>query len=177
MEVLSEYGQVDAVYRLLMIRTAPSFGYMLEKGATTMWEKWQADIDNDIMNSHNQPMLSSCAIWFYKWLAGIQNAGTGFSKIVIAPRVPEEVHHVCCSLDAMAGRISVEWKRAAEGGEAGAAGFEIDVAIPFNTTACVELEKAWSSGKEPSFPGALKIEETQDRYMVEIGSGSYHFAI
>ena len=36
-EVLSELGYEDVVYSLMTQRTSPSFGYMLEKGATSIW--------------------------------------------------------------------------------------------------------------------------------------------
>ncbi len=170
MEVLSQYGEVDAVYRLLMNKTAPGFGYMLEKGATTMWEKWQADIDNDIMNSHNQPMLSSCAIWFYKWLGGIQNAAPGFSQIVIAPAVPKELGSVCCEMEVMAGKVRSAWKKGDR--------FEIDVQIPFNTTAVVKLRKEWGNGGQTAgFENAQSVAETDGLYEISVGSGCYHFEI
>jgi alpha-L-rhamnosidase len=37
---LSNHGRADVAYRLLLNDTYPSWGYMLAKGATTWWERW-----------------------------------------------------------------------------------------------------------------------------------------
>ena len=168
MEMLSRYGEVETIYQMILQKTAPGFGYMLEKGATTMWEKWQADIDNDIMNSHNQPMLSSCAIWFYKWLAGIQLDDIGMSKVRIAPAIPSGIHHVKCGVDTMNGRVEVEWKR----GE----NFAMEVTIPYNTDAVIVLQKEWGSGNV-QIPEDVTVKETETSIEISAGSGNYTFMI
>ena len=43
MEVLTRNGHADLAYRLCTIDTYPSWGYMIKKGATTVWELWNGD--------------------------------------------------------------------------------------------------------------------------------------
>jgi len=38
--VLSDYGFHDLAYKVAIQKTYPSWGYMIEKGATTIWERW-----------------------------------------------------------------------------------------------------------------------------------------
>ncbi len=44
LQTLSDQGFHDVAYTLATNRTYPSWGYMIEKGATTIWENWNADI-------------------------------------------------------------------------------------------------------------------------------------
>ena len=50
---LADHGRSDVAYRLLLNDTYPSWGYMLSKGATTWWERWNGDSGDPSMNSYN----------------------------------------------------------------------------------------------------------------------------
>ena len=39
---LTRNGRHDEAWRLINLRTVPSWGYMVEMGATTIWERWDA---------------------------------------------------------------------------------------------------------------------------------------
>ncbi|RYZ15414.1 MAG: hypothetical protein EOP49_53110, partial [Sphingobacteriales bacterium] len=71
LEALTENGRVDVAYKIATQKTYPSWGYMLEKGATTIWERWEYETGGS-MNSHNHPMMGSIGSWFYKYLLGIK---------------------------------------------------------------------------------------------------------
>ena len=81
-EILTEYGHVDAAFRLITQTTYPSWGYMIEQGATTIWERWEYETGYG-MNSHNHPMYGSISAWFYRYLSGITPMKPNFSKIKI----------------------------------------------------------------------------------------------
>ena len=49
--VLSEHGQADVAYQLLLNETYPSWGYMLSKGATTWWERWNGDTGDPALSN------------------------------------------------------------------------------------------------------------------------------
>ena len=40
--VLTETGNLDAAYGLLLNESYPSWGYQINLGATTMWERWDS---------------------------------------------------------------------------------------------------------------------------------------
>ena len=74
MRGLTEYGGLELAYKIVTNDTYPSWGYMIKKGATTIWELWNGDTANPAMNSRNHVMLlGDLLIWFYEDLAGIKN--------------------------------------------------------------------------------------------------------
>jgi len=62
--ILSDYGYHDLAYEVASQTTYPSWGYMVEKGATSIWELWNSDTEPpDQMNSRNHFALGSVAEW------------------------------------------------------------------------------------------------------------------
>lgn len=43
LEELTKTGHADLAYRLLLNTVYPSWGYLIEHGATTTWKRWNAD--------------------------------------------------------------------------------------------------------------------------------------
>lgn len=107
--MLTEYGYVDAAYKLLTQTTEPSWGYMIKMGATTIWERWEYATSWG-MNSHNHPMYASVSAWFYKYLAGILPVeGSGFSQLVIKPYLPSELNRAGASVQTVLGEVCSSW--------------------------------------------------------------------
>ncbi|MBQ7421672.1 MAG: family 78 glycoside hydrolase catalytic domain [Prevotella sp.] len=78
---LSDNGFSDVAYLLATNKTYPSWGYMAENGATTIWELWNGDKADPAMNSGNHVMLlGDLLTWCYQYLAGIKNTGSAFSE-------------------------------------------------------------------------------------------------
>ena len=75
MRGLTEYGRKDLAFKIVTNETYPSWGYMINKGATTIWELWNGDTADPAMNSANHVMLlGDLLIWYYEDLAGIKCA-------------------------------------------------------------------------------------------------------
>jgi len=73
MRTLTETGHADVAYVLAAQKSYPGWGYMVEHGATTIWELWNGDHGDPGMNSGNHVMLlGDLIIWYYQHLAGIQ---------------------------------------------------------------------------------------------------------
>ena len=51
MRGLTEYGGLELAYKIVTNDTYPSWGYMIKKGATTIWELWNGDTANPAMNT------------------------------------------------------------------------------------------------------------------------------
>ena len=109
-DVLADGGETNIAFKLLTQTSYPSWGYMLEKGATTMWERWE-EATGKGMNSHNHAMYASIGSWFYKYLAGIKlpDSSVGFSNVIIEPIFPTGLDWVKVELDTIKGKISVSW--------------------------------------------------------------------
>ncbi|MBI0382736.1 family 78 glycoside hydrolase catalytic domain, partial [Streptomyces albiflaviniger] len=93
---LTETGHTDVAYRLLHQRTFPSWGYQIDRGATTMWERWDSikpdgSFQDVGMNSFNHYAYGSVGEWMYQNITGIAPAAPGFREIVIRPRPGGEV--------------------------------------------------------------------------------------
>ena len=98
--------------KLLVNEEYPGWGYMLKQGATTVWERWEADIGTD-MHSFNHPMFASYDGYLFNYLAGIRTAlcEDAFGKIVIEPCFVPSLEQVSAHLNTIRGEISVEWHR------------------------------------------------------------------
>ena len=110
LEVLSKTGNTDLAASIVRKRTFPGWGYMLEKGATTLWEHWELS-DNTF--SHNHPMFGSISTWFFHWLAGIQPLpeAKGFDRFIIKPQPAEGITWVEAEYNSIRGKIRVFWER------------------------------------------------------------------
>lgn len=72
--LLSRYEKTGLGLKLASGTAFPSWGYMIEKGATTIWEHWDAynNPSGDAMSSHNHPAFTSVGAWFYTDLVGMR---------------------------------------------------------------------------------------------------------
>ena len=135
MRGLTENGNVNLAYRIASSDTYPSWGYMVRKGATTIWELWNGDTADPAMNSGNHVMLlGDLIIWFYEYLGGIKcdEGSVAYKKIRLEPSLPDGLDFVKASYDSPYGRIVSNWNKS-EGV------FRWHVEIPANTTALVCL--------------------------------------
>jgi len=177
MRVLSDNGRPDLAYAIATQTTYPSWGYMISKGATTMWELWNGDTADAGMNSRNIVMLiGDLNIWLHEYVAGIRPdpAAPGFQKIIIKPEVTGSLTWARAQYASIHGLIRSEWHRA--GGK-----FDLRVTIPANTTATVylpanDLATISESGEAlVKAAGVHAFNMSGDRAELEIGSGDYHF--
>lgn len=150
MRTLSDNGFADVAYRLATQSTYPSWGYMTENGATTIWELWNGDKANPRMNSGNHVMLlGDLLTWCYQHLGGIQNnKGIAYKHIVLKPNFEiQDCFFTNTSYDTPYGKVVSNWKKNLQH-------LEWNIEVPCNTTAEVHLPD-----------GKIK----------KIGSGKYHF--
>ncbi|HUD98000.1 MAG TPA: family 78 glycoside hydrolase catalytic domain [Bryobacteraceae bacterium] len=168
---LAENGRVDVAYRLLLTETYPSWGYMIRKGATTWWERWNSDSGDPAMNSFNHYAFGSVVAWIYRYVAGIgtETSGPGFREIVIHPRTAGPITHARGEYDSVYGKIVSDWT-AGTGGDV-----SLRVVIPPNTRAMVYLY-AKPDGRVTESGKPVKAREGPDgTRIVSVGSGSYTF--
>ncbi len=169
---LADQGRSDVAYRLLLNDTYPSWGYMLSKGATTWWERWNGDTGDPSMNSYNHYAFGSVIAWVYRYAAGIDTAPDmpGFKEIVIHPHLDSRMTSARAEYDSIYGKIISDWN----GTPAGP--FSLRVTIPANTSAKVFLPAlAGAHLAEDGRP--LESEQEGGSYVVRIGAGSYRFEV
>lgn len=168
MRGLTEQGNVDLAWRIATNGSYPSWGYMIGKGATTIWELWNGDTADPAMNSANHVMLlGDLLIWFYEDLAGIKNhpESVAFKKLWMEPKFPEGLSHVKASYQSVYGEISSEWKKVN-------GTFRWDISLPGNTSAVIRLPKELNM-VIPTGKGVRRVTETKTGIEIELGSGNY----
>jgi alpha-L-rhamnosidase len=185
--VLSSIRKNDLAVQLFQSHKFPSWGYEVEQGATTIWERWNSytrdkGFENPGMNSFAHYSFGAVCEWMFFDLAGIDTDGVAYQHIIIRPTPPtfgsnperKPIDWVKAHYDSIRGRISSEWHQSAKF-------FDLKITIPANTTATVYLpakniEAISEGGHALSKIADVKSAQMEDDCAVlEIGSGSYHF--
>ena len=178
MEYLRGTGRSDLVFTMFNQTAHPGWGYMLEQGATTLWEQWNGHW------SHIHSCFTSPDNWFYQGLGGIMPdpAVPGFKQIIIKPNMVGDLTWVKAHHDSPYGRIVSNWKL-----EAGK--LTMEVTVPPNTTATIFVPAKDAAGvtesggkigeaRAPALSNVegvkfLRMENSVAVYAV--GSGTYQF--
>lgn len=124
-KVLEQCDRNDIALKMLTSTDYPSFGNMLKKGATAIWETWEGN------GAKNHEGLSSVDSWIYYGLLGIK-PDCGYKRFTIKPYFADQLTFVNSKIDTEYGRICVCWKREADK-------IQLNITIPFNTTARLVL--------------------------------------
>lgn len=171
---LTRTGHTDVAHTLLHQRTFPSWGYQIDKGATTMWERWDSirpdgSFQDVGMNSFNHYAYGSVGQWMYQNLAGIAPGEPGFRTIVVRPRPGGGVNHAAGRFASPYGTVAARWTRGGDGR------FTLDVTVPVNATA-----EVWVPAKDE---GQVERDEAVFARMEDgcavftVGSGSRRFTV
>ncbi|HTL07695.1 MAG TPA: family 78 glycoside hydrolase catalytic domain [Chitinophagaceae bacterium] len=164
-DVLRENNMAAAACRIAQQKDYPGWLYMLNSGATTLWEAWHAP---GTVYSANHPMFGSIDEWFYRSLLGINAAAPGFKKIIIKPQPAGGIHWARGQYQSVMGNISSAWQM--QNGQ-----FALQVDIPVNSSATVYIPCA-ANAKITESGQAVTVQRYEDGYaIVELGSGNYQF--
>jgi alpha-L-rhamnosidase len=113
LEELTKTGYSKLAYTLLLNTDYPSWGYMVEHGATTMWERWNGDkmIGEPSMNSYNHYAYGAVADWIYRYAAGIDATplDAGFHTVVLHPVFDARLGNVSFDYTSAYGPIHSDW--------------------------------------------------------------------
>lgn len=167
---LSDAGRDDLVLAIYQKKDYPGWGYMLEQGATTLWEQWNG------YWSQIHSCFSSADNWLYQGLGGIRPdpSAPGFKKIMIKPAVVGNLTWVKSHHDSPYGRIISHWKRHHQQ-------LTVELTIPANTTATVYLPATDASSVTESgntlgqMKGVTFKRLENSAAVYQVGSGTYRF--
>ncbi len=177
---LTDMGRSDIAYRMIQNTTYPSWGYSIEQGATTIWERWNSYSKDkgfgDVkMNSFNHYSLGACGEWMFRSMLGIETDGAGFKKITMKPELGEGITWAKGHYDSIQGRISSDWKIENKT-------FHWNITVPANTTATVyvpakDAAAVTESGKAASEAEGVKfLRMENDRAVYQVAAGTYQFS-
>jgi alpha-L-rhamnosidase len=178
---LVRWGHAEAAWRLLTSREFPSWGFMIDNGATTIWERWDGyvpgrGLQDPGMNSFNHWALGSVGEWLYRHILGLNPDETapGYEHFTIHPRLGGGLTWARGSYDSIRGRIAADWRV-----EAGR--LRLKVTVPVNSTATVclpkcQLAEVRESGQPAAqAPGVRASRQQAEAAVFEVGSGDYDF--
>lgn len=177
MQTLTNIGHPEVAYSIVTRTKRPSWGYMIEKGATTVWERWDSDTQGSGMNSEALLILAgNLDAWFYQTLAGINYLPEkpGFKHVILRPRVLGDLAFAKASLQSAHGRITSAWERKGER-------LEWNVTVPPNTTATVfvpttRVASVEEGGKPAGEAVGLRfLRQEGDAAVFDALAGSYSF--
>jgi len=162
LSALSDNGQAQTAYRLASQDTAPSWGWWIVNGATTLYENWNINATRDL--SLNHIMFGEIGAWMYKGIAGIKVDETqpGFKNVILTPNFVEGLSHFEATHTGPYGEIISAWKR--EGKT-----IKYKVTIPANSTGSI------------TFPAGQKVylhsKQIQQTQQYKVVAGNYEFEI
>ncbi|HVN78469.1 MAG TPA: family 78 glycoside hydrolase catalytic domain [Terriglobia bacterium] len=170
LKYLMESGRNDLIYEMANKTDFPSWGYMLENGATTSWEAW------DGSDSHIHDTFISIGSWFIQGIGGIRpdEKSPGFRHFFIQPGIGGDLTFARTSFQSPYGKIVSNW-RIEKGG------LVLNIAVPVGTTATVQIPSGspgaiTESGRraEDSL-GVRLLSEENGKAVYLVKSGKYVF--
>ena len=179
LEELTKAGHADLAYKLLLNTQYPSWGYLVEHGATTTWERWNGDEmkADPSMNSYNHYAYGAVADWIYRYAAGVDATplSAGFHVVVLHPAFDKRLGSVAFTYPSAYGAIRSEWTIAGNTAT-------WRVTIPGNTTGWLEVPTSeagkWKlNGASLSSSRDAKSTTYEGRQGFVVPAGSYTFQV
>ncbi|WP_255658295.1 family 78 glycoside hydrolase catalytic domain [Actinoplanes sp. L3-i22] len=164
--VLADHGHVDVAYQILQQPDYPGWGYMIAKGATTIWERWDGirpdgSLQDPGMNSFNHYGLGSVGDWLYRQVGGVAPAAPGYAQVLLAPKPGGTLTSASSELTTAFGRVRSAWSRSGST-------ITLQVVVAPNTSATVRVPGATVTSAPAE---AVPVGGTS--YVV--GAGTYTF--
>ncbi|UCD74481.1 MAG: glycoside hydrolase family 78 protein [Phycisphaerales bacterium] len=178
---LCREGYSEEAYRLINKRTMPSWGYAIDHGATTIWERWDGYVEgrgfqDPGMNSFAHYAIGSVGEWMYRTILGINldPEVPAYKRFIIRPRPGGGLTWARGHYDSIRGRIGCDWKL--DGGR-----IMLNVTVPANTSATVYVptvdpDSVREGGRPVREAHGVEYLGTEDgAAMFRVGSGDYRF--
>ncbi|SEO80149.1 alpha-L-rhamnosidase [Actinacidiphila rubida] len=187
-QALGAYGRNDVALAVAERTDYPSFGYMVQQGPGTIWEKWPNSSAPDGTSSKDHIGLGgSIGQWFYQQLAGIQPGtdGGGYRTLTLAPGVVGDLTSASGRQETARGTVVSDWTR-------DGATLTYHAVVPVGATATVKLPLLGGSGSTveesgrtvyaaggpaQQDPGLTVGTATDDTLTMTAGSGDYTFTV
>ncbi len=177
MRTLTKYGRPDLAFSITTKTDYPSWGYMIENGATTIWELWNGNTADPAMNSGNHVMLvGDLMIWLHENVSGLKTSteSVGYKEFLVNPLYNLGLDFVNVSLSTPYGTIKNNWKIEDNN-------LLLDVTVPVNTTATIalpNLDRTLLKNQIAKIKG-IKFEQVQKTNtgwkINNVGSGTFIF--
>jgi len=155
----------DLIFSMTSKKDYPSWGYMKENDATTIWEMWEKDLPGHSL-LHSSYLYPGA--WMIEGLGGIKASSPGYKTFIIQPPLAQdtEIDWVQSSFDSPVGLIVSDWKRT-EGK------LQMRIQVPPNAKAILKVSRHESINLE-KYKQQIKELPSEKKYRCyELVSGSY----
>ncbi len=180
---LTETGHVETAYRVALGESYPSWGYMIQHGATTIWERWDGWTDergfqDPRMNSFNHYAFGSIGDWLYRYVAGldVDPERPGYEHVVIRPYPGGGLSWARAEYRSVRGPVASGWKIEGEA-------LTLEVTIPPSSSATVfvpatDAATVTEGGRPATEADHVRfLQQEADRAVFAVDSGSYAFQV
>ncbi|CCH87622.1 Alpha-L-rhamnosidase [Modestobacter italicus] len=131
--VLADTGHLDVAYELLLQDSEPSWLTMVDRGATTVWERWDGvsaeGVPHESLNHYSKGAVIS---FLHRYTAGIELVDPAYRRFRVQPRPGGGLTSAAAAHESPYGRIESSWRLDGDR-------FELDVRVPAGTEATVVL--------------------------------------
>ena len=175
--VLSNTGYSETAYKLLFQKEYPSWGFEIQNGANTIWERWNSFTKEGGfpagMNSFNHYAFGSICEWMFENMAGIKETSPGFKTFLIQPEpMNANINSLKATHRSVYGNITSAWQKKGDL-------ITMTIEVPVNTTATICLPPTPTNNI--TFNGKALVASTvkpkwinrRERNTVTVGSGKY----
>ena len=126
---LSHNGHLAEAYLMLLRHDAPSWLYQVDRGATTVWERWDAILPGRLdprrrhgrrqsggesggMLSFNHYAYGAMIDWVYRTVAGLapDAEDPGYRTVHVAPRPAAGLDHAAATIATGLGELAIDWR-------------------------------------------------------------------
>lgn len=114
---LTLHGMADLAEKIFLNRKVPGWLYQVERGATSIWERWDAlgedgTIYDPDMNSYNHYAYGAVCQWLFEGVAGVAPVAErpGFDEVTLDPLILPALSPVAAWHDCRHGRIEAGWQ-------------------------------------------------------------------
>ncbi len=144
LDVLWDAGHRDLARTLLWQDRLPSWLYEVDRGATTIWESWDAIAPDGTPKptSLNHYAFGCVDDWLFTRIAGIRPDAAGYRRTVIEPDLECGLESVTAHVDTPFGRVAVAWDATA-----------LEVTVPHGVGATLRLP----NGDRPLRAGRQRV--------------------
>jgi alpha-L-rhamnosidase len=130
---LADFGHADLAFELLFQEQEPSWLNMRNRGATTVWERWNGvAADGTPSESLNHYSKGAVIDFLHQYIAGLKIVEPGYREFSVKPVLGAGIEWARTSHQSPFGLISVEWKLSIDG-------FQLELLVPHGSTAHVTL--------------------------------------
>jgi len=164
---LRQDGRNDLIYSMTSKQDYPSWGYMKNNDATTIWEMWEKDLPGHSL-LHSSYLYPGA--WMIEGVGGIKSSAPGYTTFIIQPPLPQDTKLTWAntSFDSPVGMIKSNWKRV--DGK-----LLMEINVPVNSKAILKVSKHENIDLTKYQQQIKELPAEKNFRVYELGSGEYNF--